>query len=335
VVIQELVEAWSGMRASLLEAVAAVRRDVSEGDKRDKVHKDQKSAKRGRVDDAETDDGRSSRRRLRSSRSNASYAETPMELAGEAPRVDLKADDDYNPDPSPPPVDQTAAQGLVACPCCGVRMKNELVYTHLDRCEGLKPPAASPKPKSMTAAPRAPAPPPQYLPFLSYQLLNEKALRGKLAALCLPTTGGKPAMQRRHEYYVNLFNANCDSDSPRSARALLRDLDAWERTMATGPVGAHALAMRGDGAPQVGAEVMKKDFDGRRWADAHEGQFKDLVAEARARARGADAAKKPGGQEEEPERVDAPAEDQAGVDAVLDFDDEFGAFIPDSEEDGG
>ena len=334
-VIQELVDAWGGMRASLLEALSAARRDASDGGGGDQAQTVRRGAKRGRVDDAAADDGRSSRRRLRSSRSNASYAEAPQEPVDEAPRIDADADGDYDPDQSPPPQAQTAAQNLVPCPCCGAHMKVDLVYSHLDHCTGRPPPAARPKPTPAAAAPDAPAPPPQYLPFISYSLINEKALRRKLADLGIPSTGAKPALQRRHEYYVNLYNANCDADAPRPARALLRDLDAWERSTASG---SSWLVMRGDAAPQPGAEVMKKDFDGKRWADVHGGQFRDLVAQARARARGGDAVRQPDGREGALEKANAVAVDQGGVDAIPDSgDDEFGeAFIPDSEdEDAG
>jgi E3 ubiquitin-protein ligase RAD18 len=334
-VIQELVDAWGGTRASLLEALSVVRRDATDGNGRTREQAGRRSAKRERADDEEAQDGRSSRR-LRSSRSNASYAEVPLELDDEAPRdSNPDADDDYNPDQSTSLPAPTTPSNLVSCPCCGAQMKVDLVYSHLDHCTG-RPPATTTrtKPAPTTPAapqpPPAPRPPPQYLPFLSYSLLNEKALRRKLADLGLPSSGPKPALQRRHEYYVNLFNANCDADAPRPARALLRDLDAWERSMAAGgSSGVQALAMRGEAAPLAGAEVMRKDFDGKRWADEHGGQFKDLVAQARARAKAAGA----GVKKAPPENVAADAGDQATREAIPDSEDE-GDAIPDFGDKG-
>src|SRR5271170_1866094 len=64
-VVQELVDAWGDMRAGLLESVTVVRQDAPDEDGRDNGQSLRRSVKRERVDDAEQQDGRSSRRRLR------------------------------------------------------------------------------------------------------------------------------------------------------------------------------------------------------------------------------------------------------------------------------
>jgi E3 ubiquitin-protein ligase RAD18 len=74
-------------------------------------------------------------------------------------------------------------------------------------------------------------------------------------------------MEKRHLHWVNLWNANCDSDNPRTKRELLKELDSWERSQF---------------APNPNsATLMRKDFDGDKWSKGHNDQFKDLIAQAR------------------------------------------------------
>jgi len=106
------------------------------------------------------------------------------------------------------------------------------------------------------------------LPQLNYSLLNEKDLRKKLASLGIPTWGARQLLVRRHTEWVSIYNSNCDSSRPRSKRELLKELDTWERSQ-----GGHAST-----APSA---IMKKDFDGQRWAESNKDQFAELIANAR------------------------------------------------------
>ncbi|KAM5446459.1 E3 ubiquitin-protein ligase rad18 [Microsporum audouinii] len=169
--------------------------------------------------------------------------------------------------------------GLVACPVCGRRMKNESVFVHLDSCTG------APENESISKAngllgfqgsrdlSRAPKPPTR-LPAINYALFKDNSLRKKLKELGIPDWGPKPILQKRHTEWMNLWNANCDSVNPKSKRDLLRDLDIWERTQ--GGLAASQPSSRASSA------IMKKDFDVTAWSEAHDDDYRKLIANARS-----------------------------------------------------
>ncbi|OUM59667.1 hypothetical protein PIROE2DRAFT_14719 [Piromyces sp. E2] len=64
---------------------------------------------------------------------------------------------------------------------------------------------------------------------LAYNLLTESKLRKILKDLKIPSHGDKTLMQKRHAEYVNLFNANCDLEHPKSHQRLVEELKRWEK----------------------------------------------------------------------------------------------------------
>lgn len=168
--------------------------------------------------------------------------------------------------------------GLVACPMCGQRMKEEAVFAHLDHCneEQVRPKTSDPLrqglPKPQQAR-KTSTPPPAHLPQLNFSLLNDKALRKKFQDLGIPGWGSRQLLQRRHTEWINLWNANCDSSRPRTKRELLADLDTWERTQGGNTPN--------NNNPTVAATVMQKDFDAKGWASTNKDQFEELIANAR------------------------------------------------------
>lgn len=115
------------------------------------------------------------------------------------------------------------------------------------------------------------------LPSLSYSIMNENALRKKIATLGIPNWGAKPLLVRRHTEWVNLWNANCDSSKPRTKRELLHDLDIWEKTQ-----GGNAPSAQGSSGNA--SAIMAKDFDGSAWSASHGHDFQRLIAQARQKA---------------------------------------------------
>lgn len=184
--------------------------------------------------------------------------------------------------PSPgKPSSHPPDDGLVACPMCNKRMKEEAVFTHLDQCNGqdrssTPQNAISTQKQSNSVAYSIPSPSKarQRLGALNYTLLTETALRKKLAEIGIPSHGPKPLMQRRHMEWMNLWNASCDSSRPQTKRELLRELDVWERTQ--GRQIANAQGPSG---------VMAKDFDADGWAKLNRDDFSDLIRKAKEKAR--------------------------------------------------
>jgi E3 ubiquitin-protein ligase RAD18 len=195
---------------------------------------------------------------------------------------------------------------MVACPICQRRMKAHAVFSHLDICQGVK---AAPPPPSRPSAYRyvfgiglslgieanqvlivehsslqpqpnrlqsSPGKALERLPAINYSLLKDNLLRKKLRDLGIPDSGPKPLLQRRHTEWMNLWNSNCDSRIPKTKRALLQELEIWERTQ-----GGHAAAP----SPfTTNNAVMRKDFDAAGWSASHDTDFKRLIANARIKS---------------------------------------------------
>lgn len=168
---------------------------------------------------------------------------------------------------------------LAACPICNRRMKEYLVFSHLDKCTG----------PSTSISQRSQEPPLNNLPISSpskqqicferlpavnYSTLKDQALRKKMTDLGISSSGPRPLLERRHREWRTIWNANCDCVKPRSRAQLLRDLEVWERTQG-GRISA--VSRLGPNIPLV----KHKDFDGDAWATKYSSSFKDLVANAR------------------------------------------------------
>jgi len=149
---------------------------------------------------------------------------------------------------------------------------------------------------SRTPSSRSADPPPARLPAISYSMLKDTALRKKLAELGISSAGSRQVMEKRHQEWVTIWNANCDSAFPKTRQELLHDLNVWEKTMGS-------RAPTSSKAAITGAQIKEKDFDGGAWAAKHDSSFKDLIANARrtrelAKQKASEAAK----EEEEKER---------------------------------
>lgn len=181
--------------------------------------------------------------------------------------------------------------GMVACPCCGRKMKNDVVFQHLDICTGKSAPpkpvsfgyvcpslvactllTCSTRPLKAQSSQSTTTKPPERLPTINYSLLKDNVLRKKLKDLGIPNWGPRALLQKRHTEYMNLWNANCDSKSPKSKRELLHELAVWERTQGGNATSADS-----------GSAVMRKDFDATAWSTSHDTDFKQLIANARKR----------------------------------------------------
>ncbi|KAK6431890.1 E3 ubiquitin-protein ligase rad18 [Oleoguttula sp. CCFEE 5521] len=236
--------------------VAREEREVADGTRRGK----RKRAVLDSYDVADVaEEGRTTRRKSR--RLAASQTSQPDAITVD----DSEEDGSFEPEA---PLDD----GLVECPLgCGKRMKIDAVEPHLDRCEEEQEEQRKAKLRPPTRlAPRTAPNAQDRISEPNYSMLNDIAMRKKLKEFGLSSAGVKQLMIRRYTEWVNLWNANCDSSSPRSKRELMHDLDTWERTQ-----GGKAHT------PVVANSVMKKDFDGAGWANSNKDDFSRLIADAR------------------------------------------------------
>ncbi|KAE8154757.1 hypothetical protein BDV25DRAFT_94689 [Aspergillus avenaceus] len=260
--VQELVESFQNARPNVLglaRMAAADDRGEAEDGAEPPVSKKRKVDGRD-GSDATVSEGRQTRSRTRGTEERQPAPAT-MEI------IEDSQDEEYVPE-----------DGLVACPICSRRMKNEAVFPHLDICTG--DPAPSKKVSFGSLQPMSASrkdiqhKQPERLPTINYSLLKDNVLRKKLKDLGIPNWGPRPLLQRRHTEWMNLWNANCDSKAPKSKRELLQELDVWERTQ-----GGHA-----NFSAESTGSVMRKDFDATAWSTNHESDFKRLIANARKKS---------------------------------------------------
>lgn len=285
-VIEEVVARFEEARPKALD-LAAVPIEADDDNSSSKPRKRRKldDAPPGPAPTANARQTRSSRKRQNLSQSNSVDEEIPNGSA--EPETQDNNDDD----------------GLVACPICSTRMKEDFVFGHLSHCDGVhrapdpsQRAAAVPAPVSASASASAStdrktplhlsAPKPstshQRLPGLQFDLLTDRALRKKFDDQGIPSWGTRDLLKRRYTEWLNLWNAECDSDKPRGKRVLLRELDTWERTL-----GGLARNSAGGGGAGVGVGVVgaKKEFDHKAYQVAHKTDFDRLIQEARRKVK--------------------------------------------------
>ncbi|GBF60910.1 postreplication repair E3 ubiquitin-protein ligase [Trichophyton mentagrophytes] len=275
--VGSLVESFKTARPSMLALVrnnAVHTTVVSRPGSEDAV--ESPATKRRKIDHTggDTATGLETSRRTRSQGrrlvNNTKSEDEPVIIPDSADEEDgeFKEDEEYQPD-----------DGLVACPVCMRRMKNEAVFSHLDNCTGTPEKGGGSKSngiiglQGLRSSPSTPKTLSR-LPTINYAIFKDNTLRKKLKELGIPDWGPKPILQKRHTEWMNLWNANCDAINPKSKRDLLRDLDVWERTQ--GGLAASQASSRANSA------IMKKDFDVTAWSQSHDDDYRKLIAEARS-----------------------------------------------------
>ncbi|EXJ56134.1 hypothetical protein A1O7_09065 [Cladophialophora yegresii CBS 114405] len=300
--VEELVANFTASRKSIL-AFAAAAAEKAQQQQQDGVEQ-QRPSKRRKVEVAPTTTNGTERRSTRS-QSRKSQQNAPAQAAAQEVVIgDSEDDDEGSVFEDPEDNDQSphfatangttqSHDGLVECPCCGRRVKEALINSHLDRCiqgdsstpveTGVSSSSPGPcsgrpgqvaPPGTIAYSQRKPAPQTERLPFINYSLFSDAKLRQKLKELGIPNHGSKDLMRRRHTEWVNLWNANCDSTTPDSKRHLLRELKVWEDTLG-----------RQLERPTTNAGFMAKDFDRGTHVRAQKGNFDDLIRQAKERAK--------------------------------------------------
>jgi len=120
--VQELVDAFQTARPKGLELAKRVAKE-------DEGEKEEKPRKRRRVEEDVAPKRQTRQTRSLGRRSNG------VTSSQDAMVVDSEEDEveEYIPEAEPEP--EEPKDGLVACPMCQKRMKEEMVFAHLDRCD--------------------------------------------------------------------------------------------------------------------------------------------------------------------------------------------------------
>ncbi|EER25220.1 postreplication repair protein, putative [Coccidioides posadasii C735 delta SOWgp] len=247
--VDEVVDSFRQVRGDLL----GFARNLSAGPNSDS--REARIPKKRRIEEMQDATSQENGRSPPKTRSQSAWRNNGALSTSSTPMViDNSEDDDYQPD-----------DGLVACPICNRRMKEEAVFPHLNRCPGPSS-QKEPQPNRPRKTPSSNKPP-ERLPTINYSVMKDTDMRRKLRELGIPEFGPRLLLQKRHTEWLNLWNANCDSKSPRSKQELLRELDIWEQT-------------QGIRSRDQTNSIMKKDFDGAAWSAAHGDDFRKLIESA-------------------------------------------------------
>ncbi|XP_036594367.1 E3 ubiquitin-protein ligase RAD18 isoform X2 [Trichosurus vulpecula] len=109
----------------------------------------------------------------------------------------------------------------VECPVCSVSIPEAYINKHLDSClswEDKKESLRSSVNKRKT------------MPKVVYNLLSERDLRKKLKEHGLSSHGNKQQLIRRHQEFVHMYNAQCDSLHPKSVAEIVKEIENMEKT---------------------------------------------------------------------------------------------------------
>ncbi len=177
---------------------------------------------------------------------------------------------------------QLKADDLVQCPICSHKFTVSALDRHLDTITCKQgDPQPSLEERGLASKPAKPSS--WFTPASTtadlgynekrlvrpqYNLRSERELRKLLDDAGLPTTGDRERLVERHRQWINLWNANLDSNKARrSTQQLRRELAAWERTKYSAK----------DHAAQV-------DKQKETWIKSNRSQFDELIQRAKAGA---------------------------------------------------
>lgn len=138
------------------------------------------------------------------------------------------------------------------CPICSAVLPiEELQTTHIDSC--LKRQQRVQEPllvrKKMTMP--------------NYALLSDAKLKKLLVDSGLSSKGNKQRLQARYREYVHQYNANMESQHPKSKRELLQEMRAWD------------MAQDRQSTNNI------KDIDAQKWQNQYHQDFDELIAQAK------------------------------------------------------
>ncbi|NXK34864.1 RAD18 ligase, partial [Piprites chloris] len=108
----------------------------------------------------------------------------------------------------------------VECPVCEVAIPEQYINKHLDSCltreekkDSLRSSVHKRKPMSKVV----------------YNLLSDRDLRKKLKEHGLSISGTRQQLIKRHQEFVHMYNAQCDSLNPKSVAEVVKELEKNEK----------------------------------------------------------------------------------------------------------
>ncbi|XP_006889011.1 PREDICTED: E3 ubiquitin-protein ligase RAD18 [Elephantulus edwardii] len=109
----------------------------------------------------------------------------------------------------------------VDCPVCGVSVSENHINRHLDSCLSREE-----KKESLRSSGHKRKP----LPKIVYNLLSDRDLKKRLKQHGLSVQGNRQQLIKRHQEFVHMYNAQCDSLHPKSEAEIVKEIENIEMT---------------------------------------------------------------------------------------------------------
>ncbi|XP_041446742.1 E3 ubiquitin-protein ligase RAD18 isoform X2 [Xenopus laevis] len=193
-----------------------------------------------------------------------------IELAGQADSLLMDGLGTVSPSTSSPAAPSSASKVKVDCPVCGVSIPEQYINKHLDSCLNRE----EKKDSLRSSVGRR-----KSMAKIVYNLLSERDLRKKLKEIGLSTRGSKQQMIRRHQEFVHMYNAQCDSLDPKSALEIVREIESNEKTRSLLEANQEEIGMT------FKKEQTEEQIDEihQQYRAKHKNEFQQLVDQVKGR----------------------------------------------------
>ncbi|XP_061689741.1 E3 ubiquitin-protein ligase RAD18 isoform X2 [Syngnathoides biaculeatus] len=158
----------------------------------------------------------------------------------------------------------------VECPVCSIRVSQPFINKHLDMCltSGEKKESL----RSSLGKARRP------MGKLVYNLLSQAELKRRLKEQNLSVKGTRDQLIKRHQEFVHLYNAQCDSLNPKPAEEIVKEVEANEKIK-------NQLQSKAKPVMVFSKNHSEKEIDAVHslYRKQHSSDFSRLVAQVRGR----------------------------------------------------
>uniref|UniRef100_A0A8C3DXF1 RING-type E3 ubiquitin transferase n=1 Tax=Corvus moneduloides TaxID=1196302 RepID=A0A8C3DXF1_CORMO len=159
----------------------------------------------------------------------------------------------------------------VECPVCEVAILEQYINKHLDSCL-----TREEKKDSL----RSSAHKRKLMSKVVYNLLSDRDLRKKLKEHGLSTSGTRQQLIKRHQEFVHMYNAQCDSLNPKSVAEVVKELEKNEKIrvqLECNKPGENSLTFTKDQTEEEIDEIHAE------YRNKHRSEFKFLVDQVNKR----------------------------------------------------
>ncbi|NXH29793.1 RAD18 ligase, partial [Myiagra hebetior] len=159
----------------------------------------------------------------------------------------------------------------VECPVCEVAILEQYINKHLDSCL-----TREEKKDSL----RSSAHKRKLMSKVVYNLLSDRDLRKKLKEHGLSTSGTRQQLIKRHQEFVHMYNAQCDSLNPKSVAEVVKELEKNEKIrvqLECNKPGENSLTFTKDQTEEEIDEIHTE------YRNKHRSEFKFLVDQVNKR----------------------------------------------------